>query len=324
MKRTLLAVLICLITTTVQAQSLPSKKEATVLLQDAMDMTTLKVEGVPFHLVAKFHYEAYSRAADGTFELLWSAPDRFREQFQLDTLRETDVAIGDKRYVLRTGPALQLGLWRLRNQLNSPLAFLAKSKLQISKVWSSPGANREICVSVGSALIEKQACFDPTSSKIVSVKVASRKNSNIEMRLEDFVGVGPKRYPRHQFSHMGGETLEVKVETVEQASQFADSVFLPPAGATVFQWCPDPVQKGSLYPPRISSPLNAENLAYYLLVGRDGLVVKSVPLLIPNQRTEQLTTQWLQKAKFPIEVCHGQPIEYERIYEEFAIPLGAL
>jgi len=314
-------VLICLVTTTVQAQSLPSKKEATALVQKAIDMTKLKVEGVPFHLVAKIHYEAYSRTSDGTYELLWSAPDRFREEFRLDTLGETDVVIGDKRYVLRTGPALQLGLWRVRNLLNSPLAVLAEPKLQVSKVWSSPGANARTCVSVGSALIEKQACFDTASSTVVSVNVASRNNSNIEMKLGDFVAVGPKRYPRHQFSHMGAETLEVKVENVEQASQFADSVFLPPSDATVFQWCPDAVARGS-YPTRVSSPLNVESLAYYLLIGRDGLVVKSIPLLVPSQRTEKQTTQWLQKAKFPIMVCHGQPIEYERIYEEFAIPLG--
>src|ERR1700739_3916973 len=94
MKRALVAVLICLNTTTVQAQSLPSKKEATVLLQKAMDMAMLKAEGAPFHLVAKIHYEAYSRTSDGTYELLWSAPDRFREEFRLDTLGETDVVIG--------------------------------------------------------------------------------------------------------------------------------------------------------------------------------------------------------------------------------------
>lgn len=324
MKRTLVTVLICLITTTVQAQSLPSKKEAAALLQKAMDMTTLRAEGVPFHLVAKIHYEAYSKTSDGTYELLWSAPDHFREEFRLDALGETDVVIGDKRYVLRSGPALQLALWHLRKLLDSPLALLAGSKLQVSRVWSPPGGNAEICVSVGTALFEKQACFDPALSTIVSVKVASRNNSIIEMRLDDFVAVGPKRYPRHQFSHRGAETLEVKVENVEQASQFADSVFLPPTGATVFQWCPDAVQSGSLYPPRVSSPLDLESLAYYLLIGRDGLVVKSIPLLVPNQRTDKLTTQWLQKAKFPIEVCHGEPIEYERIYEEFAIPLGAL
>ena len=48
MKRALVTVLICLITTTVQAQSLPSKKEATSLLQKAIDMTRLKAEGVAF------------------------------------------------------------------------------------------------------------------------------------------------------------------------------------------------------------------------------------------------------------------------------------
>jgi hypothetical protein len=325
MKRALVAVFIFLITTTVQAQSLPSKKEATALLQKAMDMAKLKVEGVPFHLVAKFHYEAYSRTSDGAYELLWAAPDRFREEFRLDTLSETDVVVGDKRYVLRTGPALQLGLWRLRSLLNSPLAKLAEPKLQVSKVWSSSGVNAGVCMSVSNALIEKQACFDPASSAVVSVKVASRNNSNIEMRLDDFVAVGPKRYPRHQFSHMGAETLDVKLDNVEQASQFADGAFVPPAGATVFQWCPDAVQRASMYPPRISigmPPSGVESLAYYLLIGRDGLVVKSIPLLVPSQRTEKQTTQWLQKAKFPIMVCHGQPIDYERIYEEFAIPLG--
>ena len=323
MKRALVAVLTCLVITTVQAQSLPSRKAAAALIQRSMDTTMLKVEGVPFHLVAKIHYEAYSRTSDGTYELLWSAPDRFREEFRLDTLGETDVVSGDKRYVLRTGPALELAPWRIRNLLNSPLAALAESKLQVSRIWSSPGGNAEFCVSVGTAFIEKQACFDSASSTVVSVKVASRKNSNIEMTLDDFVAVGQKRYPRHQLSHMGPETLEVKVANVEQASQFAESAFLPPTGATVFHWCPDAVASGS-YSTRVSSPVDAKNLAYYLLIGRDGLVVKSIPLLVPNQQTEKQATRWLQKARFPIMVCHGEAIEYERIYEEFAIPLGAL
>jgi hypothetical protein len=196
-RHALLGALACLVAASAQAQSLPSKKEAAVLLEQAIDTAKLKAGGTPFHLVAKLHYDAYGQSSDGVYELLWADPDRFREEFRLGTVGETDVVAGEKRYVLRNGLNFQLALWRLRFLLDSPLEFLGAKDVHVSQVYSTRfGPDAATCVKEDSAYIEREVCFDSASSRTVSAKMVAMENkSALDRRLSDFLTIGPKAFP---------------------------------------------------------------------------------------------------------------------------------
>lgn len=89
------------------AQSLPSKKQASDLLATAEKTTTLTAPGdAKFHYIARFYYVAGSFSADGTYEVLWAAPDRFRQEFRLGKLMGSVVVSKGEVYDSRNTPAV--------------------------------------------------------------------------------------------------------------------------------------------------------------------------------------------------------------------------
>src|SRR5208337_2874213 len=100
----------------VYPQTLPSKGEANKLLQKAIESQNLQSAGKPpFHLVAHVRYNFLGETSDGVYEILWAAPDRFRETYQLGRMTETDVALGDKIHISRNTPTCTPQLLHLRN-----------------------------------------------------------------------------------------------------------------------------------------------------------------------------------------------------------------
>src|SRR5277367_3639751 len=75
-------------------QPIPSKKEMSEMIHEAESHRYLTTkDAAPFHLLADFRYTYGSVTKTGTYELLWSAPERFREEFRLgDDIGETDLA----------------------------------------------------------------------------------------------------------------------------------------------------------------------------------------------------------------------------------------
>src|SRR5260370_32556254 len=79
------------------AQSLPDKKEVKQWAKKGLEISDLQSpSATPYHLVASFHYGLGDNTFDGTYEVLWAAPDRYRVEFRIGDLGETDVVIGDK------------------------------------------------------------------------------------------------------------------------------------------------------------------------------------------------------------------------------------
>jgi hypothetical protein len=61
-----------------------------------------------YPLVASCHYSLGDKTFEGTYEVLWAAPDRYRIEFRMGNLDETDVVIGNKKYVKRNAPTMTI------------------------------------------------------------------------------------------------------------------------------------------------------------------------------------------------------------------------
>lgn len=89
------------------AQTLPTKQEAEDLLQKAAEAADLWTsDAPPFHLFASVHYELAGQPSDGTYDLLWVSPDRYREHFTMRTANEVQIAAGNKLYISRNTSTL--------------------------------------------------------------------------------------------------------------------------------------------------------------------------------------------------------------------------
>src|SRR5713226_8119326 len=85
-----LTLLLVFVEASLQAQSIPRRAEADRLLQETAPKQNLDAVGnPPFHLVAHVRYDYRGSTKEGVYELLWTAPNRFKEFLQLGEATET-------------------------------------------------------------------------------------------------------------------------------------------------------------------------------------------------------------------------------------------
>jgi len=300
------------------AQVVPSKDEAARLLEAAGHQTSLTASGAPFHLAATVHYTVDSTSLDGIYEVLWAAPGRFREEFRLGSIGESDVALDDKLYVLRSSPILTYPEVRIREVTRLPnprVTAVASAPLRISKVYRSGDAgNKLLCIDFGSPPTNTN-CLDSMTGQLVSVKSMMKHVSRVEDR---FIRVGTINYPGHTLATIDNESLEISVTKLEQVARFDDEAFVPPSGASPRDWCANP---GGVKTPEwnlfakltigvAQSHVPKGFRGYYAQVGADGRVEQAEEIYADGTARRSRDRD-LNEARFPIHSCAGKPIEYE-------------
>jgi len=308
------------------AHSLPTKKEAAYLLAKAEEQVRITKPGSPpFHLVAKLRYVVGADSLDGTYEVLWAAPDRFREEFRLGGLTETDVVLGDKRYILRDTPYLSYPLWAFRHLAGLYGTNVPPAPSKVGSVYAGPpGPQATVCIEVKSlVVISPTYCLDASTGQVVSKDYRvgrGKEQKRLPPEMDGYTNVGAGRYPQHILLTAPNERQEILVEKIELVERFADNVFEPPAGVSPQDWCPRPdigklegttVKVESLL--RGLNPPGSHGLhIFYYKVARDGQI--EVLAEFNRDGTLKLIPQrHLGDSRFAVHSCSGKPIEYEDI-----------
>ncbi len=299
-------------------QDLPSKRQANKLLQETIESQNLQLAGKPpFHLVAHVRYNFLGETSDGVYEILWAAPDRFRETFQLGKMTETDVALGDRIHISRNTPTLTPQFLHLRNFVHHPIFLYLGGRSTVHKIYPDlSGGERRDCI-VPSENPNDKVCLDPSTNLVVSVNLESPiPTQPYDLEEDDFVSLAERRYPRHMVRRIPGQTIEVKVEKLQEVTSFSSDVFVPPLNSEARDWCLHPTPAPGHYfhtspfpktnPPGIFFP-------FYLLTGTDGHIKKFVPLNPSAPPIDPAIAKWIRYAQFPIWVCGSKPIESEEI-----------
>jgi hypothetical protein len=303
------------------AQSLPSKKKAADLLRNAEQQELIVAPGrAPFHLLAKLHYTLSATSSDGTYEVFWAGPERFREEFRLGNLGESDIASDGKLYVRRSTPVLTFPQWWVRSLTGLPKGDSASKLPSVSRIYGKNNAGEALtCFAFAAPSKGRTVCLDATTGQLASDE-QNNKYAGISINfIEDrFIRAGAANYPRHIVFTFGNERLEITVENIEAVNRFEDSVFAAPAGASSLDWCAKPdtldekirnavseVVFGSL-----ASPESPQLQVYFVKVARDGRV-ELAALLKPDGTATNLDERRFGAANFSIRTCAGKPIEYE-------------
>ncbi len=307
------------------AQKLPPKKEAKQWLEKAAADSDLRSGGAPFHLAANFKYTLDDNTVDGTYELFWAAPDKFREYFKMGDVVETDIAAGHKLSIERTVKALPLPLWRIQQTLRSPVAEIVGRDPDVKKVYAdkSSGSDYRTCVEFEVSYARPQACFDLNTNAIDAADGGIYgRAARSQLRINDFVSLGGKRFPRHIYLTALGETIDIHIATLEAQSNFDDSIFAVGPKAEAHDWCAAPEVKGHIkwpHPPGVwglpGPPMAppGQFSAYYVLVGRDGQPANVIALRHGPDEQNRRMEAMLHDAKFPVRRCGDAPIDYEII-----------
>jgi hypothetical protein len=303
------------------AQTLPTKKDAEAILQNASEGADLWAsDSAPFHLLASVHYELGGQPSDGTYDLLWQSPDQYREYFEMRTAKELEIASGGRLSILRNTPTLTVPLWSTRRNLRFIKNYFLRQKVKKVRAVQVNGLEAT-CIDSESRFAERQNCFDPTTNQAISVsfveKVPYGRNSAWgKTELTSFTSLGKKRYPLRIMIRELDEKLDVTITTFEQPESIYEDLFVSPADAQTFDWCPNPITSGHIeFPSGAVGQMDAPggNFPYYVLVGHDGHVKKSAPMRSAGPQVDHKMATWLQMAKFPIKSCRGNPVEYETV-----------
>ncbi len=333
MRCVLIAAAVVLTSPLVLGQSVLTKKDGKELVHKSIDDMQLRSPGSsPFHLTARVHFAVNGKALDGTYELFWAAPDRYREEFRMGSIAETDVELEDKLYIVRTTPALPLPLWGARNLLFPPTGGPWDSPRVRSVDPALNGASNRVCVEADyNVSFREQFCFDATTHEIISIEAGDPHGTapmrDVRRELSEFSRLETKRFPQHLFYDDAGEKLDIHVESLDAASKFADGVFVPPSNAAVRDWCPDPTQGDTApWPYRPTMTLSKKSAAiptYAVLIGRHGRVEKVFPEVSGGEEFDQTMEKFLRDVPFPIKSCGGKPIQYEEIvFPAIRVPPG--
>jgi hypothetical protein len=253
--------------------NLPDKKEVREWAKKAREASDLQSpDASPYHFRATIHYTLGAYTGNGTYEVLRAAPDRYRVEFRVGDFGETDLVLGDKKYVKRNTPTMTFPMWSVSSILFPALysAFpTVSASLSVHKLSTAlDGSTREICATFGgSPSFDEVLCFDATTHELVSTRIhpsggdAARKQSEF-LDLTKYVSLGNMRYPQRISRRSGPETIDLIVETWQTADKFDANVFTPVADGAAWNWCPKPVIQGpkpsdhSFVPPVSVNPVN--------------------------------------------------------------------
>ncbi len=293
-------------------QALPlSVDNATALLQKSLEATSLRTAKQSFHLTSTFTYKANTPNLTGHFELLFSAPDRYRMNLTVGTISETQILIGDKLYISRSSPKFSPEVWRVAEFLWSPGAGLqTPPKVIVGRATTYPAVKvSEDCEEESDALRRRKACFD-SSQQIISFTIRDNGGSRLSqdaVSLSDFHSLGASRYPGHLTKKSAWDTIDATVDSFVVASDFDENTFTPPANSVPRDWCPLPQ---AITPPApVFHVIEGALYVYYVLVGTNGRVKKFsfINESLGNPR------QSLEGKPYPILACSGKPVEYEMV-----------
>jgi hypothetical protein len=308
-------------------QSTLSKRDIGDLIYDQLRNRRLTERGSPpFHVLASIRYTVGSTTSDGTYELLWADRNRFREEFRLGQLFETDVAMDGKRYVARNTVVVTYPLWWIRSLMSLPLkpvwAAAEKKRAVRSTHQISPDL---MSVKLDGAPDELTVTVDLARKEVVSEEIKRNETDNKTSGLFDkFTDFGSTHYPMHVLAAQQQETVEVTVSKIEAADSFADTVFMPPANATAHDWCADP-DIGKSPPGDSAGPImflpivtSKEELdgAQYFLIGIDGRIEELHRLFADGSSKKfALDAKYTARPLFQVHECDGKPIEYETVIQ---------
>lgn len=310
------------------AQSPPSAKEVSQWIEQARAMSSLEAsDTLPYHLVATFRYSWQDNSLDGTYEVLWAAPDRFRIGFRMGRISETEIVLGDKKYVERNTPTMTVPMCILELLPFPPHAWpfeLSKTSVEKPRLAATNGT-RDVCAkSRNAAWWDWEICFDATGSELTSQHVRSRSHREsgqllMSTDLTDYVTSGKVRYPRHIQKQMGMYSIDVTIEKWEPVQKFSDDVFEPLPNGRAWDWCLKPDVKAPKDQKTIffSAPAADKThvltpIAIYEIVGPDGIPERVTPLAELGDEDSKEFFGSERHRQAAVRSCGGKPISYER------------
>jgi protein TonB len=297
------------------------QREASALIERATELSDIRGSNAPaFHLKAKLTFYQENSNIEGTYSESWVSGGQWRRETIVGSFYHTEVASGDKRWVLDntndlqinlSQPQLTLAVWRMEYAL-------WKSGRIEEKTFHGQGVH---CLMRDAYSVETKAalCFDKvTGALAVKVDPVERRQRIVDQTCEygGYQSFGEKTFPRIVRCFDGSKLkLEVRVLELDTANNLSAELFAPLGGAKESFNCqgiletPKPVSTPNAFPPRAENPKHP--VVLLVMVGKNGRtqdirITKSI-----DKDFDSAAVNAVRRWKFEPAKCEGEPIELE-------------
>lgn len=303
------------------------KAAAEALLAKSRGLSNIEEPGSPpFVLNAKIRYQIGSQSADGHAQIIWLAPDHYREAFSAPNYFYTEIVRDGYRYLSRTNDDMPLMIYELERTFRHLLDAGLAQKEKIKNLEKTHLRDESLtCVTFADkSLFER--CFTDDGDVASMERHAPADDTLRELyEFSNFVVFGPKRFPQTIVFRGGDDhVLQIDVGQLESMKEPPAGAFVLPPDTTKETWCAQPKTAGpdlqkepfslALDPgPMMDAErsLIAYHPALYIVVGpnghvRNGTVIRSSRPLDNNE-----LKHWMSNMRFPILQCGHDGIEYQ-------------
>lgn len=297
------------------------KAQAEALLAKSRDLSNIEAPGSPaFALNAKIHYQAGTQTAEGDGQIIWMAPDHYREAFSAPNYFYMEIVRDGYRYLARTNDDMPLIIFELRNSFAIAMRIPSDPKLKIKDVRTTAEAEgAQTCMKDGTFLTE---CLDNEGDILSLEKNFGREASAMDEHYEfsSFVQFGTKRVPQ-KITFQGGNdhSIDVDVQQLAFINAVPADAFNIPIHSARNTWCAepksDPKSPVNVNPPdsylAASQALARAEASLYCIIMPSGRVRSALLFHASGTVKQKTVDDWVANARFAPLLCGSDGQEYQ-------------
>ena len=303
--------------------------EAASLIERAQKLSDIREEGAPaFRLKLNFkEIKQNGSVSEGTYTEVWASRTQWRRETAVGDFRRTEVAAGQKRWLLESGKALSEHVGQIP-ALSDIGKFRAEAwkpeKIENRKLNGSGvrcvETEPEVRIGVPSTVPREGVsgvsalCFDRTSGLLaVEVEPSETANGAADRScfLSDYQKFGDRLLARsYECAEDGRRRLEARIVELVAETQADPNLFAPPNGAKESTSCPDPIrQPRVVHQPEPQALSGSGVVTISVFVGIDGAPHGPNVVWSPNPKLEKAALENVSQWKFRPATCDGEPVE---------------
>ena len=304
--------------------------EAGSLIEHAKQLSDIRAEGAPaFRLRLDFKtIKRDGSELSGTYTEVWVSKTQWRREIVVGDTHRTEVAAGQKRFLLEPIKALpehtielpalsdigtfQLDAWQPdkienRNLNGASLRCIETLPVIRSGVRIFSGRGSE-----GGAE-RPSLCFDRSNGLLAAGIDPGPDRSWDELYLfSDYQKFGDRTYAR-SYRFLEGEhpRLEAKVVELVSLTQVDQELFAVPNGTKELTGCPDPVRPPrGVYQPEPAGPFGSGVVLVQTTIGIDGATRDlNVAESSGNPKQDKAALEAVRRWRFRPATCDGEPVQ---------------
>lgn len=303
------------------------KAAAEALLAKSRDLSNIEAPGsLPFVLNLKIHYQIETQSADGQGQIIWLAPDHYREAFSAPKYFYTDIVRDGYRYLARTNDDMPLVMYELQRTIERALGAGLAQKETIKNVAASEIAGPPLTCITFSDKTLFQRCITRDGDVAKMERHAPVPDILSERyEFDNFTALGVKRFPQTIVFRGGDDhVIRIDVQNFAAVKESPARAVDPPTDSKKEAWCAQPkpaaadLQKEPLSlaidPSQVMDAersLASYHPSIYIEIGPNGHVRRGTVVRSSRPIESQNLKHWMSSMRFPILQCGRDGIEYQ-------------